>query len=119
MRRFLAISLTLLSIGVISSVSRAEEFNPELGAMIVCVGDSITHQCGYTQYLGNFLYTRFHDKKLRFANAGIKGDRAGDLLDRIDEDLAKWQPQYVTLLFRDERRKVSRIREGELCRLPA
>ena len=47
----------------------------------------------------NFLYTRFHDKKLRFANAGIKGDRAGDLLDRFDEDLAKWQPQYVTLLL--------------------
>jgi len=99
MRRFLAISITLSSLAVISSVNRAEEFNPELGAMIVWAGDSITHQCGYTQYLENFLYTRFHDKKLRFANAGIKGDRAGDLLDRFDEDVAKWQPQYVTLLL--------------------
>ena len=88
MRRFLATSITLLALVVISSVSRAEEFNPEPGAMIVWVGDSITHQCGYTQYLENFLYTRFHDKKLRFANAAIKGDRAGDLLDRFDE---AWQ----------------------------
>ncbi len=76
-----------------------EDFNPKPGAMIVWAGDSITHQCGYTQYLENFLYTRFHDKRLRFANAGIKGDRAGDLLERIDEDVAKWQPQYVTLLL--------------------
>jgi lysophospholipase L1-like esterase len=98
MRRFLAISITLSSLAVISSLNGAEEFNSELGAMIVWAGDSITHQCGYTQYLENFLYTRFHDKKLRFANAGIKGDRAGDLLDRFDEDVAKWQPQYVTLL---------------------
>ncbi|HAT60703.1 MAG TPA: hypothetical protein DCS60_08035 [Opitutae bacterium] len=43
----------------------------------------------------NFLYTRFHDEKLRFANTGIKGD----LLDRFDEDLAKWQLQYVSLLL--------------------
>ncbi|QXD33579.1 GDSL-type esterase/lipase family protein [Candidatus Pelagisphaera phototrophica] len=80
-------------------MNRAEEFNPEPGAMIVWAGDSITHQRGCTQYLENFLYTRFHDKKLRFANAGIKGDCAGDLLERFDEDVAKWQPQYVTLLL--------------------
>ena len=49
--------------------------------------------------LGEFPVFRFHDKKLRFANAGIKGDRAGDLLDGFDEDVAKWQPQYVTLLL--------------------
>jgi len=49
--------------------------------------------------LGEFLYTRFHDEKLRFANTGKKGDLVGDLLDRFDEDLTKWQLQYVSLLL--------------------
>ncbi len=95
---------SIIGFAVLATVSPSprtlsETFDPEPGAVVVWAGDSITHQCGYTQYLENFLYTRFHDRNLRFANAGIKGDRASDLLDRLDEDVAKWQPQYVTLLL--------------------
>lgn len=88
-----------LLILIIAAAVDAETFEPETGATIVWAGDSITHQCGYTQYVENFLYTRFHDKKLRFMNAGIRGDDAGDLRDRFDEDVAVWKPQYVTVLL--------------------
>lgn len=96
-RLFIVFAVHLVAFVLPNALS--EKFQPETGATIVWAGDSITHQCGYTQYLENFLYTRFHDKKLRFANAGIKGDRAGDLLVRFDEDVATWKPDYVTLLL--------------------
>lgn len=75
------------------------EFAPANGDRIVWIGDSITHQCKYTQYIENFLYTRFHDKRLRFFAAGIKGDDAGNVLDRFDEDVAFFEPNWATLLL--------------------
>lgn len=93
MLRFLVLSAVLLS-GAFAS-----EFNPGVGDRIVWAGDSITHQCKYTQYVENFLYTRFPDKRLRFFNAGIKGDSAKDLLDRFDEDVAFFEPDWVTVLL--------------------
>ncbi len=81
------------------TASSGDWFDPEEGDLVLWAGDSITHQCGYTQYLENFLYTRFYDKKLRFANAGIKGDDAKDLLDRFDVDVAWRKAQWATLLL--------------------
>ena len=74
-------------------------FQPEEGDLVLWAGDSITHQCGYTQYLENFLYTRFYDKKLHFANAGIKGDDAKDLLNRFQGDVAWRNPHWATVLL--------------------
>lgn len=93
------IGFAALLVTIAFSNSFSQEFDPGTEATIVWAGDSITHQCGYTQYLENFLYTRFHDRRLHFINAGIRGDRASDLLDRFDEDVARWQPQWVTLLL--------------------
>ena len=73
----------LVLLAVLLRGAFASEFNPGVGDRIVWAGDSITHQCKYTQYVEDFLYTRFSDKRLRFFNAGIKGDSAKDLFDRI------------------------------------
>lgn len=93
MLRFFVLSAAL------AGVAFASEFNPGLGDRMVWAGDSITHQCKYTQYVENFLYTRFPDKRLRFFNAGIKGDSAKDLLDRFDEDVAFFEPDWATVLL--------------------
>src|SRR3954471_20977458 len=53
------------------------------GDTIVFLGDSITHQCLYTQYLEDFFYTRFPNIHLRIHNAGVGGDRASDALARF------------------------------------
>ena len=53
------------------------------GDTFVFLGDSITHQCLYTQYVENFFYTRYPDRKIHFHNAGVSGDRAGDALAKI------------------------------------
>ena len=71
----------------------------ESGDTFVFCGDSITHQCLYTQYVEDFFYTRYPERKIRFHNAGIGGDRAFDALQRFDRDIAAYQPKYVTVLL--------------------
>lgn len=69
------------------------------GDTLVFLGDSITHQCLYSQYVEDFYYTRFPKLRIHFHNAGVGGDRAGDALARFDEDVAAWKPKYVTILL--------------------
>ena len=76
-----------------------EPFRPSKNDRIVFAGDSITHQCAYTQYAENFLYTRYHDLKLSTFNSGIKGNRAQALLDRWEYDLAFRKPAFVSVLL--------------------
>ena len=84
----------------------AQEFKPTVNAIdlktgdtLVFLGDSITHQCLYTQYIEDFFYTRYPDRRIHFHNAGVGGDRANDALVRFDDDVAAFQPKYVTILL--------------------
>lgn len=69
------------------------------GDTIVFLGDSITHQCLYTQYVEDFFYTRYPHIRLRFHNAGVGGAKAWDALERFDRDVAQYKPKYVTILL--------------------
>ena len=69
------------------------------GETLVFLGDSITHQCLYTQYVEDYFYTRFPKRRLRFHNAGVGGAKALDALDRFEPDVASYQPKYVTVLL--------------------
>ena len=69
------------------------------GDSIVFLGDSITHQCLYTQYVEDYFYTRFPKMRLKIHNAGVGGARAWDALARFDKDVAEYKPKYVTILL--------------------
>lgn len=69
------------------------------GDTLVFLGDSITHQCLYTQYIEDYYYTRYPKLRLHFHNSGVGGDRAADALRRFDEDVAAYKPKYVTILL--------------------
>ena len=69
------------------------------GDTMVFLGDSITHQCLYTQYVEDYFYTRYPKRRIRFYNAGVSGDQADDALVRFDEDIAAARPKYVTVLI--------------------
>jgi lysophospholipase L1-like esterase len=69
------------------------------GDTLVFLGDSITHQRLYTQYVEDFFYTRYPGRRIRFHNAGIGGARAWDALQRISRDVAHYKPRYVTILL--------------------
>lgn len=71
----------------------------EPGDSIVFLGDSITHQCLYTQYVEDFFYTRYPKMRLKFHNAGVGGAKAWDALARFDRDVAAYKPKYVTILL--------------------
>jgi len=69
------------------------------GDQIVFLGDSITHQCLYTQYVEDYFYTRFPQTRIKFHNAGVGGAKAWDALERFDRDVAAYKPKYVTVLL--------------------
>jgi len=69
------------------------------GDTMVLAGDSITHQCLYTQYIEDYYYTRYPDNRIHIYNAGVSGDKAGDVLVRFKEDIAKFKPKYVSVLI--------------------
>jgi lysophospholipase L1-like esterase len=69
------------------------------GDCLVFLGDSITHQRLYTQYVEDFFYTRYPNKRIQFHNAGVGGAKAWDALERFDRDVAAYKPKYVTVLL--------------------
>ncbi len=69
------------------------------GDSIVFLGDSITHQRLYTQYVETYFYTRMPHLRLKLHNAGVGGARAWDALARFGEDVAAYKPKYVTILL--------------------
>ena len=63
------------------------------------LGDSITHQRLYTQYVETFFYQRFPGRRINFHNAGIGGAQAWDALARIGRDVLDYKPRYVSILL--------------------
>lgn len=77
----------------------ATGFDLQDGDTLVFLGDSITHQCLYTQYVEDFFVTRYPDRRIRFHNAGVSGDKAGDALARMEDDVLAYMPKYATILL--------------------
>lgn len=106
MRRFL---LTLCAVTALATPNlqaeapQADTVTPGLklkaGDRFIFIGDSITHQCLYTQYVENFFYIRYPHLGIKFRNAGVSGDRARNALDRFDEDIAAFKPTVATILL--------------------
>lgn len=63
---------------------------------VVCIGDSITHGRTSSNYVA-LLQSRFRPKGYRFVNAGVSGDLAYHVLQRLDVVTA-CRPAYITLM---------------------
>jgi len=105
-RRIFSPLFVLAAICLASVSLQAQEFKAPVAKMeledgdsIVFLGDSITHQRLYTQYVEDFFYTRYPKKRLKFHNSGVGGARAWDALQRFDRDVAAYKPKYVTILL--------------------
>jgi hypothetical protein len=73
------IAICLVSSGTVFAAdfkSPVAKLDLKTGDSIVFLGDSITHQCLYTQYVEDFLYTRFPKLRLKLHNFGVNGARA-------------------------------------------
>jgi len=63
---------------------------------VVCIGDSITHGRTSSDYVA-VLQRRFRPKGYRFVNAGVNGELAYHVLQRLDA-VAACRPSFVTIM---------------------
>ena len=69
------------------------------GERAVFLGNSITDGGHYHSYIWLYYMTRFPNKPITIMNAGIGGESAWDIKDRLDYDVFDRKPTYVTLTF--------------------
>ena len=69
------------------------------GDRVVFWGDSITHGGTYPKMISDFYLTRYPESTIRFYNAGVSGDNAGDAFSRFGDDIVRRAPTAVTYMF--------------------
>ena len=82
---------------MVSSSTAVEIFQD--GEMVCFLGDSITHDGLFYRFIYDYYLTRFADRRIRFANAGVAGDSASGVQGRLSEDVIEKQPTSVAIMF--------------------
>lgn len=82
-----------------SATSQAAEFFFKNGDIVVMIGDSITEQHLYSNYVEMWTVTRFPSWKLTFRNVGIGGDRSPGGNSRFARDVLIHKPTAMTADF--------------------
>ena len=75
------------------------EFFFKDGDRVVIMGDSITEQQLYSNYLETWIVTRFPDWNITFRNVGINGDRSPGGNSRFKRDVLPNNPTALTVDF--------------------
>jgi lysophospholipase L1-like esterase len=92
--------LTLLAVVALwAAPARAGDFFIKDGDTVVMIGDSITEQHLYSNYVEMWTVTRFPNWKLTFRNTGIGGDTSPGGNNRFDRDVLRYQPTAMTVDF--------------------
>jgi len=94
------ISLVLIAC-VLFSFAQAQQTIPQFkkNERVVFVGNSITHGGHYHSFIWLYYMTRFPEMPISVMNAGIGGDTAGDIAQRLEEDIFSKNPTYMTMTF--------------------
>ena len=79
--------------------AQAEDFFFKDGDVVVMIGDSITEQHLYSNYVEMWTVTRFPSWKLTFRNVGIGGDRSVGGNARFTRDVLLHKPTAMTVDF--------------------
>jgi lysophospholipase L1-like esterase len=77
----------------------SEHFFFRDGDRVVMVGDSITEQHLYSNYVETWTVTRFPSWQIVFRNAGIGGDRSPGGNSRFKRDVLSFKPTALTVDF--------------------
>ena len=80
-------------------VCSAQSFFLKKGDVVVVMGDSITEQRLYSNYLELWSQTRFPSYNLVFRNVGIGGDRSTGGNGRFKRDVLPFKPTVLTVDF--------------------
>ncbi|HEX3934331.1 MAG TPA: SGNH/GDSL hydrolase family protein, partial [Puia sp.] len=83
-----------------ASTAQVRPFQPfQTGDRIAFVGNSITEQGYYESYIWLYYMLHFPDRRIVILNRGIGGDRAQNIYDRFDDDVAHCEPTVICLTF--------------------
>src|ERR1035438_10394559 len=82
-----------------ASAASAQDFFLKKGDVVVVMGDSITEQRLYSNYLELWSQTRFPAHNLVFRNVGIGGDSSGGGNGRFKRDVLPHKPTVLTVDF--------------------
>ena len=92
--------LFLLILSFLSSHVIAQQVSPfKENDRVVFLGNSITDGGHYHSYIWLYYMTRFPDMRLTILNAGIGGDKAEDMFNRIDGDVFSKMPTVLITTF--------------------
>jgi lysophospholipase L1-like esterase len=93
-------SLFVLAVAALwTSAARAGDFFFKDGDSVVMIGDSITEQHLYSNYVEMWTVTRFPNWKLTFRNTGIGGDTSPGGNGRFERDVLRYKPTAMTVDF--------------------
>ncbi len=98
MRHFLSWCVVIVAACYSAPASAADFFFKD-GDTIVMIGDSITEQHLYSNYVEMWTVTRFPQWKLTFRNVGIGGDRSVGGNSRFTRDVLLHKPTAMTVDF--------------------
>src|SRR5882762_3708686 len=92
--------ITVFLFLVLADISCAQTIAPfEKGERIAFVGNSITEMGYYESYIWLYYILHYPGKRITIYNAGIGGDRAKNILDRLDDDVLSKKPTTICLTF--------------------
>src|SRR5262245_37200269 len=97
--RFFLYALCVLAVNSFFLHAQSDEFFFRDGDVIVMLGDSITEQHLYSNYVEMWAVTRFPNWKLTFRNVGIGGDRSTGGNQRFQRDVISFKPTAMTVDF--------------------
>ncbi len=72
---------------------------PKDGDTVVFLGDSITWQDYYPEYVEAYYFRRHPDRKIRFVNLGVRGDTSAGVVQRLERDLYTLDPDLVFVML--------------------
>lgn len=98
LRRF-SLLLALATLLAVAPFASAQGFFLKKGDVVVVMGDSITEQRLYSNYLELWSQTRFPSYNLVFRNVGIGGDRSTGGNGRFKRDVLAHKPTVLTVDF--------------------
>lgn len=94
------LAIIVAGIALAWGTSTAQTIKPfKKGDRVVFVGNSITDGGHYHSYIWLYYLTRFPDMPLRMFNAGIGGDVARQIDERLRDDAFSKHPTVMTLTF--------------------
>ncbi len=98
MSHFVRCCLVVMALWCTAPATAADFFFKD-GDVVVMIGDSITEQHLYSNYVEMWTVTRFPNWKLTFRNTGIGGDRSVGGNSRFARDVLRFKPTAMTVDF--------------------